>query len=99
MSLLLAGLCVALIALAVVAFVRGGKGGEARLFGRPLHRPRMWGIGVVCLGVSGLVRLALVEELVPAGWKTLIGAASVGLTGAFLVILVTHMILQIRAHG
>jgi hypothetical protein len=96
MSVLLAGLCVAAIALAVVAFVRGP---EAKLFGRPLHRPRMWGVGVVCLGVSGLVRLAVFEGMVPQAWKPVTGVAYVGLTAAFVAILVSHLVLQIRAHG
>ncbi|NMO56124.1 hypothetical protein HH310_33715 [Actinoplanes sp. TBRC 11911] len=96
MSVLLAGLCVAAIVLAVVAFVRGP---QARLFGRPLHRPRMWGVGVVCLGLSGLVRLAVSEELVPKGWEGATGVVYVGLSGAFMVVLVSHLVLQIRAHG
>ena len=106
MSLLLASLCVAAIVLALVVVTRPGKSltdqqGQAggTIFGRPLHRPRLWATGVVCLGVSGLLRLALIEDMVPGTWQTPVNVAFTGLTGAFLVILVTHLVLQIREHG
>jgi hypothetical protein len=99
MGFLLAGLCAAGIALAAVAFVRGRHGGEARLFNRPLHRPRMWATGVVCLALSGLLRVAKMQELIPAEYTTASVWAFTGLSAAFLAILVTHMVLQIRAEG
>jgi hypothetical protein len=99
MSVLLAALCAGGMALAAVAFVRGRRAGEATLFGRPLHRPRMWAIGVVCMALSGLLRLALREHLIPDAFRTVSVWTFTGLGAAFLSILVTHMVLQIRAEG
>jgi hypothetical protein len=85
--------------LAIAAVARGRHGGEASLFGRPLHRPRMWAIDVVCLATSGLLRLAIMEHLIPAEYRIASVWAFSGLSAAFLAILVTHMVLQIRAEG
>nr|WP_296075124.1 hypothetical protein [uncultured Actinoplanes sp.] len=99
MTVVLAGLCVAVLVLGAVAFARGRHGGDARLFGRPLHRPRLWAAGVACLALSGLLRLAMMDGKVPAGWAAPAGWVQVALTGSFVTILVTHGILQIRATG
>src|SRR3954471_9452522 len=99
MTLVLACLCVAVLALGAVAFVRGRHGHDTRLFARPLHRPRLWAAGVACVGVSGLLRLAIIEHRVPAGWQAPADCAYFTLTGAFVVILMTHGVLQIRAAG
>lgn len=92
MSALLAGACVALLVLAVFVIVRNRRAGAVRLFGREVHRPGLWASAVVCLGVSGLLRLSSIEEVMPSGWWERISWLDGGLTLAFFVLLSIYLI-------
>ncbi|MFG3702210.1 hypothetical protein ACGF5C_30605 [Micromonospora sp. NPDC047620] len=96
MSILLASVSVALIVLAAVVFVHSRGTGTARLFGRVVHRPGLWASAMVCLGVSGLLRMSSIEEVRPSSWQKPISLID-GLTLAFLVLMATYLISLQRA--
>ncbi|MGN9779595.1 hypothetical protein ACTMS0_28150 [Micromonospora sp. H33] len=97
MSILLASVSVALIVLAAVVFVHSRRTGIVRLFGRVVHRPGLWASAVVCLGVSGLLRMSSIEEVRPSSWQKPISLIDGVLTLAFLVLMATYLISVQRA--
>lgn len=94
-SILLAGACVAMIVLAAVVFVRSRRAGTVRLFGIAVHRPGLWALALVCLGVSGLVRMS--SEVTPNSWQKPTSLIDLVLTLAFVVLIVTHSLSLHRA--
>ncbi len=92
LSVLLAGASVAALVLATVLLARGRR---ARLFGRSLHRPRLWAAAVACLGVAGLLRTG--GGLLPAGWHGPRAVLDIALSVAFIALLSTHLASQQRA--
>lgn len=95
MSILVTAACVVMIVLAAVVFVRSRRAGTAWLFGVAVHRPGLWASAAVCLGVSGLVRMS--REVMPSSWQKPGLVIDEVLTLAFLVLLVTHLVSQLRA--
>jgi hypothetical protein len=92
LSGLLAGVSLAALAFAVTLLIRGRR---ARLFGRSLHRPRLWAAAVACLGVSGLLRTG--GGMLPDDWHGPRTVLDIALSVAFLGLLSTHLASQQRA--
>ncbi len=95
LSVLLAGVSLVALALAAMMLVRARGGGPVRLFGRVLHRPRLWAAAVLCLGVSGLLRTN--GGALPPGWQGVRTVLDIALSAAFVVLLSTHLASQQRA--
>lgn len=95
LSVLLAGVSLVALAFAATMLVRGRGGGAVRLFGRALHRPRLWAAAVLCLGVSGLLRTGV--GVLPPGWQAARTVLDIALSAAFLVLLSTHLASEQRA--
>ncbi|MET0419122.1 MAG: hypothetical protein ABW022_24170 [Actinoplanes sp.] len=95
LSVLLAGVSVLALVIAVVVIVRGRRGGTVRMFGRALHRPRLWAAAVACLGVAGLLRTG--GEALPDHWHGPGLVLDIVLSAAFIVLLSTHLASQQRA--
>jgi hypothetical protein len=94
-DIVLTGAFVALIVLAAVVFVRHRRTGTARMFGRAIHRPRLWAAAAACGGVAGLLFEA--RERMPSSWQE----SSLNILGvlqlASFVLLFTHIFSQVRA--
>lgn len=97
MSVLLAGAAVAMLALAAAVLVRSRRTGSIRIFGRTMHRPGLWAAAVLCLSVSGLLRLGDIEEVIPSGWRESTSLADRGLTLAFFVLFAVYLFSARRA--
>lgn len=91
LGVLLAGVSLVGLALAAALLVRGRGGVPVRLFGRVLHRPRLWAAAVACLALSGLLRTG--GGLLPGGWQVL----DVALSVAFVILLSAHLASEQRA--
>ena len=92
---LLAGVSVVGLAVAATLLVRGRGGVPVRLFGRVLHRPRLWAAAVACLALAGLLRAS--GELLPGGWHGPRAVLDVALSVAFIVLLSAHLASEQRA--
>lgn len=92
---LLTGACIAVIVLAAVVVVRKRRTGTARLFGRALHRPRLWALATVCMSVSGLLRIG--SEVMPSSWRKLTSLIDLALMLAFVVLMGIYALSQPRA--
>jgi hypothetical protein len=95
LGVLLAGVSLVGLALAAALLVRGRGGVPVRLFGRVLHRPRLWAAAVACLALSGLLRTG--GGLLPGGWHGPRAVLDVGLSVAFVVLLSAHLASEQRA--
>lgn len=91
LDVLLVVLYVAVIVLAVVVLARTRRGRSSRMFGRTVRRPALWASGLICLGVSGLLRAANDHDLPPAGWEWPIRWVDLGLTLAFVILVVASV--------
>ncbi|MEV1289287.1 hypothetical protein [Micromonospora sp. NPDC049679] len=82
----------AVIVLAGVVFVRSRRTETARLFGRVVHRPRLWASAAACCGAAGLLFEA--REIMPRSWQesthNLLGVLML----AFIVLLSAHLVSQ-----
>jgi hypothetical protein len=88
--ILLAGVCVAVMVLAAVVFVHGRRAGGARLFGRPVRRPGLLASAALCVSLSGLLRIAGMEGVMPGSWQKSSGLIDFVLTLASLFLMVTY---------
>jgi hypothetical protein len=95
LGVLLAGVSLLALAFAATLLVRGRRGSPVRLFGRLLHRPRLWAAAVACLSVSGLIRTS--GDLLPGAWHGPRTVLDVLLSVAFIILLSTHLASQQRA--
>jgi cobalamin synthase len=86
--ILLAGACVAIMVLAALVLIRSRRAGTARLFGRSVRRPRLWASAVLCVGLSGLLRIAGIEDVMPSSWQKSSGLIDFVLTLAVVVLTV-----------
>ena len=95
LMILVIGGSVALIILAALIVARSRRAGTTKLFGRVVHRPRIWASAAACGGISGLLSEA--RDVMPTSWQR----PSLDVLGllwlAFLVLLFSHMIIQSRA--
>jgi hypothetical protein len=92
LDVVLAVLYVAVIVFALVVLARMRRGRSIRMFGRAVRRPAVWAAGLICLGVSGLLRAANDHDLPPAGWEGPIRFLDLGLTLAFVVLMVVSVV-------
>ncbi|MEH0937658.1 hypothetical protein [Micromonospora psammae] len=92
MVALVVGGSVAVIVLAGVVLVRSRRPETARLFGRVVHRPRLWASAAVCCGAAGLLFEA--REFMPRSWQesthNLLGVLML----AFFVLFPAHLVSQ-----
>ncbi|MET8367854.1 hypothetical protein ABZU53_30450 [Micromonospora sp. NPDC005194] len=92
MIALVVGGSVAVIVLAGVVLVRSRRAETARLFGRVVHRPRLWASAVVCCGLAGLLFEA--QALMPRSWQesahNLLGVLML----AYFVLFFAHLLSQ-----
>lgn len=87
LDVVLVGLYAGLVVFAVVMLGRLRSERGRTMFGRTVRRPGVWASGLVCLGVSGLLRSANKFELTPAGWVDPVRFLDLGLTIAFVVLI------------
>jgi hypothetical protein len=85
-------LYVAVIVFAAVVLTRMRRGRSSRMFGRTVRRPALWASGLICLGSSGLLRAANNHDLPPAGWEWPLRFVDLGLTLAFVVLVVVSVV-------
>jgi hypothetical protein len=89
LSILIIGGSVVVLVLAAIVFIRSRGGGTARLFGRAVHRPRLWVAAAVCGGASGLLFEA--QERLPGSWQGPGADVLSALEIAFAVLLFAHI--------
>lgn len=92
LDVLLVVLFAGVIVFAVVVLARLRQGRVVRMFGRPVRRPAIWASGLICLGVSGLLRSANNHDLPPAAWEDPIRFLDLGLTLAFVVLMIASVV-------